>query len=72
MTAGRAFLLKHLALTRAGVNQEPQRERKFPRAAEVTNSLRPAVFLQDKVVLRQVIDDVTVLVTNRGQHVYQR
>ena len=71
MAARRALLLKHVALIHAGLDQKPERERKIALPAEKANSLRPSIFFQHEVFLRKVVDDLSLLIANRGKYVYQ-
>ena len=69
--ARRALLAQHRALAHAGVHQQPKGQRKVGLLREILDRLRPPILFQRKVTLRQVIDDRSLLVPHRGEHVYQ-
>ena len=57
---GAALGVEHAALAHAGVDQEPDGERKVRLAGEVGDGLRAAVFEDGEIVLGEVADDLAV------------
>ena len=68
----REFLLdiNQTALAAAHVDQQPDRQRQIGLTREVFDLLWLAVFGQNKIILGEVVDQCSVLVANRGGHVY--
>lgn len=68
--AGAALLAEHVAHAHAGIDQQAEGERQVGLAREVADRLRVAVFLEEKIVAREVLDDPALFVANRRQHVH--
>ena len=67
--AGAALFAEHAALAQACIDQQSERQREIRFAAEVLDDFRAPVFLQRKVVFRQVVNDLAVLVAHGSEHV---
>jgi hypothetical protein len=67
--ASMPFALQNTPLTQAGVHQQSQGKRDITFPGKVADGLRTSIFLQNKVVFRQVVDDLSVLIPDRGGNV---
>src|ERR1700723_624920 len=61
-----AFLIEHAALAQAGIHEEADCERQIILPRKIGNRLRTPVFVQSKIVLGQIRDDLAVLVAHDG------
>ena len=66
---GASLFIEQTHLAHAGVHQQAKRERQISVLGKVTDCLRTPVFFQQEIVFSQVMDDLPMLVTHRGQHV---
>ena len=62
--AGVAFAFQNTSLAEARVHQEAERKWHVAFAGKVTDGLGTSVLFQDEVVLRQVADDLSVLIAH--------
>ena len=67
--AGAAFGLEHLSLTHAGIDHQPDGQRKVRFLREITDDLRAAVFGEGEVVFRQVADNLILPGARGGEDV---
>src|ERR1700728_3065477 len=64
-----ALRAEHVALAEAGVDQQADGDRKIVFEHEIFNVLRMVVFGENKIVLAEVLDELALLVADRGGHV---
>ena len=67
--AGRAFLTEHALLAVTRVNQQTQRQREIGFLRKILDNLGPAIFLQLKIVFRQIPDELALFVMHGGEQV---
>lgn len=64
-----AFLVEDAHLTQTGVHQQAQSQRQTGVVCEIANSLRSSVFFEDEIIFGQIVNDLSVLVTNSRHHI---
>ena len=62
--AGISLLIENISLTQAGINQQSEGKRQVGVLRKVFDRLRPAIFLKNEIVLGQIADNLTFLITN--------
>src|ERR1039458_3983069 len=68
--AGGALRVDNVALAAAGIHQQPEGQRQIRFAGEIADDLRPAVFLEDEVVLVEVGDDMAILIAHSREQIH--
>lgn len=67
--AGVAFLIEHTPLAKASVDEEPKRQGKIGFAAEIVDRLRTAIFGEAEIILGEIVDDFSMLVSDRREDI---
>src|ERR1019366_4121143 len=68
--AGGALRVDNGALAAAGIHQQPEGQRQIGFAGEIADDLRPAVFLEDEVVLVEVGDNMAILIAHSREQIH--
>jgi hypothetical protein len=65
-----SFFLQYTPLAQTRVHQQSQPQWQIILACEIINRLRPPIFVHDKILFRQVRNNLSMLVPHRNRHTH--